>query len=64
MKSTVLLFLSLVEWLTVQLLLANWPLNFTSHYEDIAKFSWRGVMDWIFLQINVYIYGLIFIYFI
>ena len=64
MKSTVLLFLSLVEWLAIWLLLASQPLYFASHYEDIAKLAGGDLMEWIFLWINVYIYDLIFIYFI
>ena len=63
-KSTVLLFLSLVKGRLYNFLLANLPLNFASHYEDVAKFSWGDVMEWISLWINIYTYDLIFIYFI
>ena len=59
-----LLFLSLVKWLAVRLLSADRLLDFASHYKDIAKFSWGDVMEWIFLQINIYTYDSISIYFI
>ena len=48
--STVLLFLPLVEWLVIQLLSANQLLDFTSHYEDIAEFSWGDMTKWISLK--------------
>ena len=48
--SPVLLFLSLVKRPVVWLRSANWPLNSASHYEDIVKFSWGDVTEWISLK--------------
>ena len=48
----------------IGLLSADQPLDFASHHEDVVKFSWGDVTEWIFLQINIYTYDLIFFYFI